>query len=170
MNLTPRQTVWISNIGLLLTLLSIYALFHAGGGTDVHIGNWGWSDDFKILSIPINTAPRYFFLLFFILVVQLVKMYVKQAGWQAIKFNMLDPTKKEVYGFTRNELVFHGVLMKSMELLIELIMFFLACQKFDIIICGIVIGGLASIPLCFHLTKDKIFYPGQSDNHGKPFQ
>lgn len=159
MQLSPRFTVYLSNCLLLATLISIYALFHYGGGTDLHVGSWGWSPDFKILSISIDTPSKYYLLLFFILIVQLIKMYVKQAGWPAIKFNMLDPTKKIVFGFTRTELVLNGVVMKSMELLIELIIFFLACQKFDILISGIFIGGLASVPLCLHLTKKKTFYP-----------
>ncbi len=159
MQLSPRFTVYLSNCLLLATLVSIYALFHYGGGTNMHVGSWGWSDDFKILNIYIDTSTKYYLLLFFILVVQLIKMFVKQAGWPAIKFNMLDPTKKTVFGFSRLELVFNGVVMKSMELLIELIIFFLACQKFDILISGIFIGGLASVPLCLHLTKDKVFYP-----------
>ena len=163
MQLSPRATVYLSNGALFFTLISIYAFFHYGGGTDLHLGSWGWSDDFRILNITIDTAVKYYSLLAFILVVQLIKMYVKQAGWPAIKFNMLDPTKKIVYGFSRTELVFNGVIMKSMELLIEMIMFFLACQKFDIIIVGIFIGGLASLPLCLHLTKSKVFYPLQDD-------
>ena len=161
--MSPRSLVYSGVAGLGIALLSAAVFFHYSGGTDIHVSTWGPSDDFRILNVVFNTWSKYLVLLMFMLVVQLIKLFVKLACWQVIKFNMLDPTKKVVRGLSRSELVFNGVIMKGMELLIELIMFVLACQKFDIIIVGILIGGIASVPLCMYLTKDKTFYPRHDD-------
>lgn len=155
--MSPRSLVYSGVAGLGIALLSAAVFFHYSGGTDIHVSTWGPSDDFRILNVTFNTWSKYLVLLMFMLVVQLIKLFVKLACWQVIKFNMLDPDKKEVRGIGRWELIIGGVVMKGLETLIEILGFFVACQKFDILITGVVIGCIAAVPICERLTRDKKF-------------
>lgn len=160
-NFSPRQLVGISCACMSIIVCTLFSVFLYGGGVEKHLMSWGPQPDFYILSMCIDTWPKYWSIVFMMVATIMLKTFAKQVGWSICKFNVFDQNRRNVYGFYRNELIAWTEVLRTGESLVD--MFFLvllfAIYKLDIIIISIVVGMFISLINVAYLLRKKTFYP-----------
>lgn len=160
-NMSPRQLVSISCVCMVTVVCILFSVFLYGGGVERHLMSWGPQPDFFILSMCIDTWPKYWAVVFMIVSTLALKMVAKQVGWSICKFAVFDQNRREVYGFFRTELIISTEILRTGESLIDVFFLVLLYEiyKFDIIIISIIVGMFMSVIVVFYLLRKKTFYP-----------
>ena len=88
---------------------------------------------------------------------KICKVFVNELGMPILGFNIYDPNRKVVEGFTGKELQIQANLMYMMNSISYVFTLQLAIIQLDIAILSVVFSELASIPTIYLLLKDKKF-------------
>ena len=110
-----------------------------------------------IISVKINTWSRYGILLVYVLIFRICKVFITELGMPILNFNIYDPNKKEIEGFTRTELQVQANLMYMMNAIIYALTLQLSIIQIDIAVISGIFSEMASIPTIHILLKDKEF-------------
>ena len=159
--LSPRQLVAISCVCMLSVVCALFSVFLYGGGVEHHLLSWGPQPDYYILSMCIDTWPKYWSVVFIMVASITLKMIAKQVGWAICKFNVFDANRREIYGFRRSELIIGTEILRTGENLVDVfsVVLLFAIYKFDIIIISVLVGTLISLVVVYYLLRKKTFYP-----------
>lgn len=160
-NMSPRQLVGISCICMISIVCALFSVFLYGGGVEHHLLSWGPQPDFFILSLCIDTWPKYWGVVLMMVSTITLKMFAKQVGWSICKFNVFDQNRREIYGFSRGELIAGTEILRTGENLVDVffVVLLFAIYKFDIIIISVLVGMLISLAVVYYLLRKKTFYP-----------
>lgn len=158
---SPRQLVGMSCVFMITVVVGLFSVFLYCGGVEHHLLSWGPQADFLILSIPIDTWPKYWGVVFMMVAALALKMIAKQVGWSICKFAVFDQNRREIYGFYRSELIIVTEILRTGESLVDVFFLVLLYEiyKFDIIIMSVGVGMLISVGVVYYLLRKKTFYP-----------
>ena len=157
MKLTPKQRLKICIIGQFLLLIGVVIPSILLANKESTYYRFGPQENLIIISIKINTWSRYCVLLVYIMAIRVCKVFVTELGMPILSFNIYDPNRKIVEGFTRKELQIQANLMYMMNAISYVFTLQLAIIQIDIAIISCLFSELASIPTIYLLLKDKEF-------------
>ena len=157
MKLTPKQRLKICIIGQFLLLIGVVIPSILLANKESTYYRFGPQENLIIISIKINTWTRYCVLLVYIMAIRVCKVFVNELGMPILGFNIYDPNRKIVEGFTRKELQIQANLMYMMNAISYVFTLQLAIIQIDIAIISCLFSELASIPTIYLLLKDKEF-------------
>jgi len=155
--MTPQQRLKICIIGQLLLLISVIIPTILLANKESTYYRFGPNEDLIIISIKINTWTRYAILLVYIMIIRICKVFITELGMPILSFNIYDPNKKKIEGFTRTELQLQANIMYMMNAIRYAITLQLSIIQIDIAIISAIFSELASIPTIYILLKDKVF-------------
>ena len=157
MKLTPQQRLKICIVGQFLLLIGIIipTVLLANKGSSYY--RFGPNDELIIISIKINTGFKYAILLVYVFIFRVCKAFVNELGMPVLGFNIYDPNRKKIIGFTRNELQIQANVMYTLNAIRSILEIQLAISQIDIAIISAVFQEIASIPTIYLLLKDKEF-------------
>jgi hypothetical protein len=155
--LTPQQRLKICIVGQFLLLIGIIipTVLLANKGSSYY--RFGPNDELIIISIKINTGFKYAILLVYVFIFRVCKAFVNELGMPVLGFNIYDPNRKKIIGFTRNELQIQANVMYTLNAIRSILEIQLAISQIDIAIISAVFQEIASIPTIYLLLKDKEF-------------
>lgn len=156
-NMTPQQRIKLCIFGQLLLLISVIIPTILLANNDSKYYRFGPQDDLIVISIKINTWTRYAILLLYILAIRVCKVFITELGMPILSFNIYNPDKKEIEGFTRNELQVQANIMYMLNAIRYALTLQLIIIQIDIAIISAIFSELASIPTIYLLLKDKKF-------------
>ena len=157
MKLTPKQRLKVCIIGQFLLLIGVVIPSILLANKESTYYRFGPQENLIIISIKINNWTRYCVLLVYILAIRVCKVFVTELGMPILGFNIYDPNRKVVEGFTRKELQIQANLMYMMNSISYVFTLQLAIIQIDIAIISCLFSELASIPTIYLLLKDKEF-------------
>ena len=155
--LTPQQRLKICIVGQFLLLIGIIipTVLLANKGSSYY--RFGPNDELIIISIKINTGFKYGILLLYVFIFRVCKAFVNELGMPVLGFNIYDPNRKKIIGFTRMELQVQANIMYTLNAIRSILEIQLAISQIDIAIMSAVFQEIASIPTIYLLLKDKEF-------------
>ena len=155
--MTPQQRLKICIVGQLLLLISVIIPTVILANKQSTYYRFGPNDDLIIISIKINTWLRYGILLVYVLIFRVCNVFVTEFGMPILGFNIYDPNKKTIEGFTRMELQVQANVMYMMNAIRYAFTLQLSIIQIDIAVISAVFSEMASIPTIYILLKDKEF-------------
>jgi hypothetical protein len=161
-HMTPQQRLKICIVGQLLLLISVIIPTVILANKQSTYYRFGPNDDLIIISVKINTWSRYGILLVYVLIFRICKVFITELGMPILNFNIYDPNKKEIEGFTRTELQVQANLMYMMNAIIYALTLQLSIIQIDIAVISGIFSEMASIPTIHILLKDKEFVDEQT--------
>jgi len=157
MAITQQQRLKICIIGQFLLLISVIIPTVILANKQSTYYRFGPNDDLIIISIKINTWLRYGILLVYVLIFRVCNVFVTEFGMPILGFNIYDPNKKTIEGFTRMELQVQANVMYMMNAIRYAFTLQLSIIQIDIAVISAVFSEMASIPTIYILLKDKEF-------------
>jgi hypothetical protein len=155
--MTPQQRLKICIIGQLLLLISVIIPIVLLANKESTYYRFGPNEDLFIISIKINTWARYSILVVYIMIIRICKVFITELGMPILSFNIYDPNKKKIEGFTRTELQVQANIMYMMNAFRYALTLQLSIIQIDIAIISALFSELASVPTIYILLKDKEF-------------
>jgi hypothetical protein len=167
--LTPQQRLKICIIGQLLLLIAVVVPTVLLANKESTYYRFGPHKDLIVISIKIDNYTRYGVLIVYIMAIRICKVFVNELGMPILGFNIYDPNRKVVKGFTRIELQFQANLMYMMNSISYVFTLQLAIIQLDIAIISVFCSELASIVTINLLLRDKQFVK-DSDNDDNAYK
>ncbi len=161
--MTPKQRLKICIIGQVLLLISVIIPTVLLANKESTYYRFGPSEDLIIISIKINTWPRYGILMVYILIFRICKVFINELGMPILTFNIYNPNQKKIEGFTRMELQVLANVMFTLNAIRYALTLQLAILQMDIAVISGVFDELAAIPTIYILLKDKEFVNENTD-------
>ena len=143
MKLTPQQRLKICIIGQFLLIIAILIPTILLAHKDSAYWQFGPNNNLTIISVKINTSLRYAILLVYIFIFRVCKAFVQELGMPILSFNIYDPNKKVVTGFTRNQLQVQANLMYTLNAIRWALEIQLAIVQIDIAIISAIFQEIA---------------------------
>ena len=136
--LTPQQRLKICIVGQFMLLVGIIipTVLLANKGSSYY--RFGPNDELIIISIKINTGLKYGILLLYVFIFRVCKAFVNELGMPVLGFNIYDPNRKVITGFTRNELQIQANVMYTLNAIRSILEIQLAISQIDIAIISAV--------------------------------
>ena len=155
--MTPQQRLILCIIGQFVLLISVVIPIVLLANKQSTYYKFGPNEDLIIISIKINTWLRYGILLIYVFIFRVCKVFITELGMPILSFNIYDPNRKKVEGFTRNELQIQANIMYMLNAMRYALTLQLAIIQIDIALISAIFSELASIPTIYILLKDKEF-------------
>ena len=155
--MTPQQRLKLCIVGQLALLIAVVIPIVLLANKQSTYYKFGPNEELIIISIKINTWTRYSILLIYILLLRVCKVFITELGMPILSFNIYDPNKKKVEGFTRTELQIQANIMYMLNAIRYALTLQLSIIQIDIAIISAIFSELASIPTIYILLKDKEF-------------
>ena len=155
--MTPQQRLKLCIIGQFVLLISVVIPIVLLANKQSTYYKFGPNEDLIIISIKINTWLRYGILLIYVFIFRVCKVFITELGMPILSFNIYDPNRKKVEGFTRNELQIQANIMYMLNAMRYALTLQLAIIQIDIALISAIFSELASIPTIYILLKDKEF-------------
>ena len=155
--MTPQQRLKLCIVGQLALLIAVVIPIVLLANKQSTYYKFGPNEELIIISIKINTWTRYSILLVYILLLRVCKVFITELGMPILSFNIYDPNKKKVEGFTRTELQIQANIMYMLNAIRYALTLQLSIIQIDIAIISAIFSELASIPTIYILLKDKEF-------------
>lgn len=167
MKLTPQQRLKVCIVGQFLLLISVLIPTVLLANKNSSYYRFGPNDELMIISIKINTTPKYVILLLYIFIFRVCKAFVQELGMPVLSFNIYNPNQKVITGFTRRELQIQANIMYTLNAIRWALEIQLAIVQIDIAIISAVFQEIASIPTIHLLLKEKTFKTEEDDEYEK---
>tara|TARA_B100000214_G_scaffold300496_1_gene230759 strand:+ start:5978 stop:6493 length:516 start_codon:yes stop_codon:yes gene_type:complete len=154
--MTPLKKVQTC-LGLNVFLLTIILTVIFSLGRENTYFRMGWSDDFVLVGVTINSFTNYMSLLLLIAIMNAVKVIVSELGEPVLIFNVYNPDKKVVTDFTRNQLLIYANLFFFISNTRRVFDILITVTQIDIALFSIILEQLVSICTVCMLVKEKKF-------------
>ena len=155
--MTPQQRLKLCIIGQFVLLISVIIPIVLLANKQSTYYKFGPNENLIIISIKINTWLRYCILLIYVFIFRICKVFITELGMPILSFNIYDPNRKKIEGFTRNELQIQANIMYMLNAIRYALTLQLSIVQIDIAIISAIFSELASIPTIYILLKDKEF-------------
>jgi len=103
--MTPQQRLKLCIVGQLALLIAVVIPIVLLANKQSTYYKFGPNEDLIIISIKINTWTRYSILLVYILLLRVCKVFITELGMPILSFNIYDPNKKKVEGFSSRDTI-----------------------------------------------------------------
>ena len=167
--ITPKQRLKICIVSQLLLLISVIIPIVLLANKDSTYYRFGPNENLIIISIKINTGPRYGVLLVYIMLIRICKVFINELGMTILTFNIYNPNQKKIEGFTRMELQVHANIMFMLNAIRYALTLQLSIIQIDIALFSAIFSELAAIPTINILLKDKEFSDDSKSEKEIPF-
>jgi hypothetical protein len=117
----------------------------------------GPNHDLIILSMRIDTNPKYCGLLGLIFLIKSITVMVNELSYPVLGFSVYNPDKTVIVDFTKNELQFYANMTFFVSSMRETLMLYVSIGQIDLAIFGTLISELASILTIRFLLNEKKF-------------
>ena len=151
--MTPQQRLKLCIIGQFVLLISVVIPIVLLANKQSTYYKFGPNEDLIIISIKINTWLRYGILLIYVFIFRVCKVFITELGMPILSFNIYDPNRKKVEGFTRNELQIQANTMYMLNAIRYALTLQLAIIQIDIALISAIFSALASIPNYLYFIK-----------------
>ena len=118
---------------------------------------YGPNDNLDVLSIKINTQPKYIFLQFFWLFVEFSRVFTNEIASPILGFNIYNPDKKIITEFTKNELQLLANMMWLINSLTKSLFVMITISQIDIAILRTIYSEITTIITIRMLLNEKKF-------------
>lgn len=152
-SLNKVRVCLILNVFLLTFIIFIITTF----ASDNPYFRFGPSENFVLISVPINTIGKYIMLLILISFMNCVKVFVAEMGEPVLVFNVYNPDKKVITEFSKSELLVYANLMFFVSNTRRVFEVMITVTQFDIAIFSIVVEQFVSIGTVCMLVNEKRF-------------
>jgi hypothetical protein len=142
------------NCIILIIITIIITIF----SSNIKYFNLGPNNDLVIISIIIDTYPKYIALLIAILFITIGEVFAQIFGLPIINFNIYNPHKKIITEFTRNQLEFYGNCMCVVTNFKHIILIFITITQIDIALFSLIISQICNFLIIKLLLKEKQFH------------
>lgn len=141
------------NLVLFITLFVTITTF----GTNSKYFKFGPSEDFIIISVRINTIPRYCILLVLIAFINIAKVIIQEIGEPVLVFNVYNPDKKIIDDFTKFQLKFYANLMFILSNIRNVFNVMITVTQIDIAFYSVLVEQITSFFTVNALVNEKKF-------------
>jgi hypothetical protein len=117
----------------------------------------GFNKNLLVISVRIDTFPKYLLLLVFIAVLEIARVTIEEIASPVLGFNVYNPDKKHITGFSRSQLAFLANAMFLTSNLRSVFLILLQVSQIDIAVWTVIMGQIASIVVIHFLLKEKTF-------------
>ncbi len=117
----------------------------------------GPNHDLVILSMRVDTIPKYCGLLCLIGLIKSITVMVNELGMPVLGFSIYNPDKPVITEFTKNELQFYANMTFLVSSMRETLMLYVSIGQIDLAIFGALISEFASIITIRFLLNEKKF-------------
>lgn len=150
-NAKLSQPLWITSIGLWVLLVA----YHLCGGSDQL--QFGPSDDFVVLSIPVNTWCRFGCLAVAILMIQFMLLLIEEYAEPVVDWTVYNYQCTYVSEFTKWELYIKTNMLYANKDLLKLLRLNLSITRLDVMILVLAAEIVATFYTSWDLMKNKQF-------------
>lgn len=157
MTLSQQKRLKLCIIGQLLLLLSAMVPTILLANKESPYYRFGPNEDLIIISIKINTWTRYIVLIGYIMVFSICKVCINEFGMPILNFNIYDPNRKKVQGFTKTELQLQANTMYMLNSIRHVLTLQLSILQIDIAVMTSVFSELAAVWTVDVLLQEKTF-------------
>ena len=147
-----RLCILGNSITVLLVVLPICLLSESG-----NYFRFGPNDDFILINIKIDTSAKYFSVLTFIAIINVIKVISEEIGGPILGFNIYNPDKNIITDFTKCELQVYGNTMFMLTGLRNIFITLITITQFDIALWSLLISEGASLFTIRMLLNEKTF-------------
>jgi len=119
--------------------------------------NIGWSDDFVFISMPINTAYKYFSFCGFIILSNISEVLMENIAGPLIQFSTYNPYKNEVSDFSRHELELYSNAVVFIQISKKLLQIFIILSQVDIALISLFSSQISASYTIHYLLNQKEF-------------
>ena len=155
--MTPKERLKICIIGQLLTLIAVIIPTVLLANKNSTYFRFGPNEELIIISIKINTWTRYGILLGYIMTFRVCKVFINELGMPILQFNIYDPNRKIIKGFTRMELQVLANIMFTLSAVSYAFSLQFAIVQIDIAVLSGIFSEVAAIPTINILLREKEF-------------
>ena len=156
--MTPLKKVQVC-LALNIFLLAIILSSVISLGKENKYFRMGWSDDFVLVGISIDSNFKYVTLLLLIAVMNAIKVIVSELGEPVLIFNVYNPDKKIITDFTRKQLLIYANLFFFVSNTRRVFDILITVTQIDIALFSIVLEQIVSMCTVCLLVKEKRFDP-----------
>lgn len=149
------------NGALLIFIIVLVSIF--ADRSDKYFSH-GPSDELRIMSVIINTNIKYVCLLILIMFVRVTEVIINEIAMPILGFNIYNPDKKRIYGFTRFNLQFYANAMNMINGIRGILLVLLSISQIDIAIWSVIVSECAGIYTVKLLLDEKTFIEGDDPN------
>jgi hypothetical protein len=153
---TPRVKLFYCVLGnlfaLSLVIMAVVILEQDG-----QYVKFGPSDTMVVISVKINTWTRYGMLLLFTVVINVVKVISEEIGMPILSFNIYDPHRNHITGFTKFDLQVLANLMYAASAIRSVFMTMMLISQIDVALFGVFVKEATSIITIRALLNEKTF-------------
>lgn len=154
--MTPLKKVQLC-LGLNILLLAVIMSCVLVLGKENDYFRMGWSDDFVLVGVCIDSDVKYILLLCFIAVMNAIKVMVSELGEPVLIFNVYNPDKKVITDFTQGELLLYANLFFFVSNTRRVFDVLITVTQIDIALFSIVVEQLVSMCTVCCLVLEKRF-------------
>tara|TARA_B100001175_G_scaffold316103_1_gene329174 strand:- start:1217 stop:1735 length:519 start_codon:yes stop_codon:yes gene_type:complete len=119
--------------------------------------NIGWSNEFVFISMPINTAYKYFAFCGFIIISNVSEVLMDNIAGPLIQFSTYNPYKNEVSDFSRYELELYSNAVIFIQISKKLLQIFIILSQVDIALISLLSSQLSASYAIHYLLNQKVF-------------
>ena len=119
----------------------------------------GWYPDFVLVGVNIDSKIKYITLLFFISIMNAIKVIVYELGEPFLIFNVYNPDNKVVKYFTSKQLLIYDSIFFLISNTRSVFDVLITITQIYIAIFSIVLEQIVSMCTVCILVKEKKFYP-----------
>ena len=154
--MTPRRKLAVclaANVAILSTVIVLTTVF-ADASPYWRIG---YNDELIVISVKINTAPKYAALLTLIAFINMSRVIVEEIGMPILGFSIYNPDKKVIVDFGKNELQFYANAMFTVSGLRGVMMTVISITQIDLAVWSLLVSEVATIYTIRLLLNEKTF-------------
>jgi hypothetical protein len=145
--------LWSKFILFVLVLIGITTLYD-GAGTYVAMGP---SDNLVLISVYVNTLPRYLMLQIFLMCYEFIKVITNDVANPIIGWSIFNPDKNRIRGISRNQLQFFANSLWLLDRMMAVFEILVTVTQIDIAILRGVYSEVVSIITIRWLLNKKVF-------------
>lgn len=141
----------LSIIGLFISSFFVFDHYNS------HYFNFGWSNEFVFMSIPIDNPFKYFTFCGFIIVMNISEIFIDYIASPIIQFTTYNPYKNEICDFSRFELELYSNTIFFIQSSKRLIQVFIVLSQLDIAIISLLSSQVSVYLAIKYLLQYKTF-------------
>lgn len=144
------------NVGLLSFLLILVALMKSPESLFLRFGP---SDELRVISVHINTWPRYVGLMVVLAFISGAQVFVEDFASPVLAFAIFDPNRLHITMFSKRELIVSSIVMSSIDGVRGVLMILVSISQVDVALAGVVFRELTSTYTTTAVLHRKTFGP-----------
>lgn len=127
---------------------------------------FGPNDSMTVISVKIDTWQKYYLLLMFTVVINVVKVISEEIGMPILQFNIYNPHHVHIVDFGKCELQVLANIMYFISTIHSVFMTMMMISQLDVALFGVIVKELTSVATIRILLNEKTFGVANVENEG----